>query len=140
MTGHVEVKLSLSNTTTGKRIEEIGLADTGATLTVLPRKLADDLDLPIRAQSKALTAGGQISIDLSDANVEIAGKTTTVRVAISDIIDRVLVGVTTLETLGLTVDPLTGQVKESYFLLYSESVYYQRLDGMRGGKLVAGSL
>jgi len=116
--GHVEVKVAFSNPEAGTRADEKGLVDTGATLTVLPRKLADDLRLSIRAHSKAMTAGGPVSIDLSDVYVEIAEKTATVRVAISDVIDRVLVGVTTLETLGLTVDPLTGELKESYYLLY----------------------
>jgi len=116
--GHVEVKVSLSNLEAGTKMDEKGLVDIGATLTVLPRKLADALQLSITAQSKAMTAGGPVSIDLSDVNVEIAGKAATVRVAISDVVDRVLIGVTTLETLGLTVDPLTGQLKESYYLLY----------------------
>jgi len=116
--GHVEVKVVLSNPETGARADEIGLVDTGATLTVLPRKLADVLRLPIRTRSKAMTAGGAISIDLSDISVEIEGKSGTVRVAISDVIDRVLIGVTTLETLGLMVDPVTSRLKESYYLLY----------------------
>jgi predicted aspartyl protease len=47
-----------------------------------------------------------------------AGKAGIVRVAISDVVDRLLVGVATLETLGLTVDPLTGQLKESFYLMY----------------------
>lgn len=116
--GHVEVKVSLSNPEDRTTIDEKGLVDTGATLTVLPRKLADALRLSVRAQSKALTAGGPVSIDLSDVRLEIAGKSATMRVAISDVVDRVLIGVTTLETLGLTVDRLTSQLKESYYLLY----------------------
>jgi clan AA aspartic protease len=116
--GHVEAKVALSNPEAGTRADEIGLVDTGATLTVLPRKLADSLRLPIRTRSKAMTAGGPISIDLSDVCVVIEGKTATVRVAISDVVDRLLIGVTTLETLGLIVDPLTSQLKESYYLLY----------------------
>jgi hypothetical protein len=47
-----------------------------------------------------------------------AGKAGIVRVAISDVADRLLVGVATLETLGLTVDPLTGQLKESFYLMH----------------------
>ncbi len=116
--GHVEVKVGLKNPEAGTTVDEHGLVDTGATLTVLPRKIADVLRLPVTAKSKAMTAGGPISIELSDVRVEIAGKTATVRVAISDIVDRVLIGVTTLETLGLIVDPLTSQLKESYYLLY----------------------
>ncbi len=116
--GHVEVKVALTNPEVGAVIDEKGLVDTGATLTVLPRKLADALQLRVKAKSKAMTAGGPIPIDLSDLNVEIEGKSATVRVAISDVVDRLLVGVTTLETLGLAVDPMTGQLKESYYLLY----------------------
>jgi len=116
--GHVEVKVELSNPDKGTRTNERGLVDTGATLSVLPRKLAESLQLPVKSQSKAMTAGGPVLVDLSDVSVEIAGKTATVRVAISDVIDRLLIGVTTLETLGLTVDPLAGQLKESYYLLY----------------------
>jgi predicted aspartyl protease len=116
--GHVEVKVSLSNPEAGTRADETGLVDRGATLTVLPRKLANALQLPIKARSKAMTAGGSIAIELSDAQMEIAGKTAIVRVAISDVVDTLLIGVTTLETLGLIVDPLTSQLKESYYLLY----------------------
>ena len=116
--GHVEVDVGLSNPEKGTRKDERGLVDTGATLSVLPRKLAESLQLAIKSQSKAMTAGGPVLVDLSDVYVEIAGKTATVRVAISDVIDRLLIGVTTLETLGLTVDPLAGQLRESYYLLY----------------------
>ena len=116
--GHVEVEVGLSNPETGAKADEKGLVDTGATLTVLPRKLAETLQLPVKSQSKAMTGGGPVLIDLSDVYVEIFGKTATVRVAISDVVDRLLIGVTTLETLGLTVDPLAGQLRESYYLLY----------------------
>jgi predicted aspartyl protease len=41
-------------------------------------------------------------------------------VLISDVIDKVLIGVTTLEILELEVDPITGELKERT-LLYSLS-------------------
>jgi aspartyl protease family protein len=116
--GHVEVKVALANPKAGTTLEEKGLVDTGATLTVLPRKIAEALRLDTTAKSKAMTAGGPITVELSDLQVEISGKTGIVRVAISDVIDRLLVGVTTLETLGLAVDPLSGQLKESFYLMY----------------------
>jgi aspartyl protease family protein len=116
--GHVEVKVGLSNPEAGTMLEEKGLVDTGATLTVLPRRTAQALRLETKAKSKAMTAGGPITVELSDVNVEISGKVGIVRVAISDVVDRLLVGVTTLATLGLTVDPLSGQLKESYYLMY----------------------
>jgi clan AA aspartic protease len=116
--GHVEVRVALSNPDTSAKAEEMGLVDAGATLSVLPRKLAESLRLAVKSQSKAMTAGGPVQVDLSDVYVQIAGKSATVRVAISDVIDRLLIGVTTLETLGLTVDPLAGELRESYYLLY----------------------
>ena len=33
-------------------------------------------------------------------------------ILVSDTLDKILVGVITLEALGLTVDPTTGQLKE----------------------------
>ena len=42
-------------------------------------------------------------------------------VLISDIIDKALIGVTTLEILELEVDPITRRLKERTFLLYSLS-------------------
>jgi len=60
-----------------------------------------------------------VNIDIASAEIELAGKKETVRIAISDVIDRVLIGVTTLEILGFAVDPVTGQLKESMYLLYS---------------------
>lgn len=116
--GHLEVEVKLTNPETGSVVEGKALVDTGATLTVVPRKLADELGLPTKAKSKAMTAGGPIAIELSDANIEIAGKAASMRVAISEVMDRVLIGVVTLETLGLAVDPLSGELKESFYLLY----------------------
>ncbi len=116
--GHVEVKVALANPKAGIAFEEKGLVYTGATLTVLPRKIAEALHLDTTSKSKAMTAGGPITVELSDLQIEIAGKTGTVKVAISDVVDRLLVGVTTLETLGLAVDPLSGQLKESFYLMY----------------------
>jgi len=116
--GRVEVRVELSNPEAGTNAAEVGLVDTGAALTVLPRKLAETLRLSVKDEAKAMTAGGPISIQLSEVQVRIGEKIATVRVAISNVIDRVLIGVTTLETLGLIVDPVTSQVKESYYLLY----------------------
>jgi aspartyl protease family protein len=94
------------------------LVDTGATLTVLPRTVAKSLEIAKKSTAAVMTAGGPVSVDLSSVEIELAGKKETVRVAISDIIDRVLIGVTTLEILGLAVDPVSGHLKESMYLLY----------------------
>jgi len=37
---------------------------------------------------------------------------------VSDVVDKVLIGVTTLEVLGLQVDPTSGKLKGWTILLY----------------------
>jgi len=37
---------------------------------------------------------------------------------VSDTVDKVLIGATTLEVLGLQVDPTSGKLKEQTILLY----------------------
>jgi len=37
---------------------------------------------------------------------------------LSDAVNKVLIGVTTLEVLGLQVDPTSGKLKEQTILLY----------------------
>ena len=118
--GLVEVNVVLRNPELREEMkkEVKALVDTGATLTVLPRSIASSLKISPKSTGTVMTADGPIGIDISSAEVEIAGKKETVRIAISDIIDRVLIGVTTLEILGLSVDPVSSQLKESMYLLY----------------------
>ena len=116
--GLVEVSVFLANPDSNLKIEVSALVDTGVTLTVLPRKVANSLKILPKSKSSVMTAGGPVGIDISSAEIEIGGKKEIVRIAISDIIDKVLIGVTTLEILGLSVDPVTGQLKESMYLLY----------------------
>jgi predicted aspartyl protease len=46
------------------------------------------------------------------------GRGDIIPVLISDIIDKVLIGVTTLEILELEVDPITRRLRERTLLLY----------------------
>lgn len=115
----VELSVTLRNPRDERKSAEVkGLVDTGATLTVLPRNVAKSLGIIPKSTATVLTAGGPVSIDISNVEIELGGKKETIRVAISDIIDRVLIGVTTLEILGLAVDPVTSQLKDSMYLLY----------------------
>jgi predicted aspartyl protease len=45
------------------------------------------------------------------------GEGTPARILVSDDIDTVLIGITTLEQLGLEVDPITGKLKKTRILL-----------------------
>ena len=94
------------------------MADTGATLTVIPRGIAKELALEEVAKTKVATAAGEIELKRAVARIEIDKRETVQDVLISEIIDRVLLGVVTLEALALSLDPVTGRLKEERLLLY----------------------
>ncbi len=95
------------------------LVDSGATLTVIPRALAVELGLRVTDRGGVvMTVGGPVNVEFSEVRARLMGREATVRVVISDIIDKVLIGITTLEILGLMIDPMTGTLKEAPYLLY----------------------
>jgi len=113
--GHVNVELRLANPVnpTGTTMEATALVDTGATFTTIPRKISDKLGLRVTGKRKVRTATQIVTLEQSFASVEINGNLTVTPVLISETLDKILVGVITLEALGLTVDPTTGQLKEA---------------------------
>ncbi len=116
--GHVWVRARIGRPDKSVVIEVDGLVDTGATLTVIPRRLARELGLEITGKTYVETGAGRLLMERSRVFIEIMGESEIVPVLISDIIDKVLIGVTTLEVLGLQVDPLTGKLKKWTILLY----------------------
>src|SRR3990170_3327723 len=113
--GHVRVRITLANPerTDGAVEVEEALVDTGATWTTIPRTLAQGLDLRVVGQAAVKTAAGPQQLDQSYAYIELADKRMVTPLLISDTLDTVLIGVITLEAMGLAVDPATGQLKES---------------------------
>jgi len=116
--GHVYVTAKISNLgrTKGKEVE--ALVDTGATLTVVPQEIATELGLEQISREEVETGAGIIELSRSVARISINGKEAVQEVLMSDIINKVLIGTVTLETLALSVDPLTGKLKEKRLLLY----------------------
>lgn len=104
--GHVNVQLTIgnpNNPTLASTVE--ALVDTGATLSVVSRALADQLQLRVTGQRTARTATGNVAMDWSSAVLQIDGKSDLNPIVISETLDRALVGVVTLEILELAVDP-----------------------------------
>ena len=88
------------------------LVDTGATLSLIPPALADRLGvtrLP-RKQVIVLADGRRIEAEVGVVMVEIGDRRAPSTVVIADC-DEPLLGVESLETLGLAVDPTTGSLK-----------------------------
>jgi len=115
--GHVWVKAKVTNPLTGANIEEEALVDTGATYTVIPWRTYEKLDLRVVGEKEVETAKGLTRLDESFAVIEIQGKRGLTPLLVSKDLKDLLIGVLTLEALGLTVDPTTGKLKETRILL-----------------------
>lgn len=117
--GHVIVDLTISNPSDRSLETKVrALVDTGASFTVVPRAMATALQLPVLGKRKVRTANGDIEMDRAVAFIQIAAEGDLSPVLVSDTLDRVLVGVLTLEALALTVDPTTGELHEMEILFY----------------------
>lgn len=95
---------------TGRSEDAELLADTGATLLVVPRSLAERLELAVRRSQPVLIAGGQraewpvaeVSLSLNGADV-----TTPCFIAPAG---PALLGAVALESLFLAVDPVAKRL------------------------------
>jgi predicted aspartyl protease len=65
-----------------------------------------------------MTGAREIELNVGEAWIKIKGKGEPFAVWISDIIDKVILGVVVLETLGFDVDAVKGTLKERPLLLY----------------------
>jgi len=105
----------------GKDVLEVDriLVDTGASFTIMPLNLAEKhfIETPFEVELK-LGDGRIVKAKMFVAEVEIEGRRGPLRImAFKDAMP--VIGVDTLETLGLRVDPSTGKVeKTEYYMLY----------------------
>lgn len=116
--GHVYVRARICSLDKSKCMDVDALVDTGATLTAIPRSLAEKLGIEVIRRDIVETGTGLVEVERGVAVVSTEGRETVTEVWISDIIGRVLIGVVTLELLGLRVDPRTGKLEPSPLLLY----------------------
>ncbi|MDI6805840.1 MAG: retroviral-like aspartic protease family protein [Candidatus Bathyarchaeia archaeon] len=87
------------------------IVDTGAIYTVIPKSVAERLRLKETGRRRFKIANGDIvEYPVSEAYIIINGEGVTSLVAIADEKTPLLLGVTTLELLGLRVDPVTGKL------------------------------
>jgi predicted aspartyl protease len=115
--GHVFVRARFR----GRDVIELKevLVDTGASFTVMPLSTARDhfIETPFSTDLK-LSDGRVMRAKVFIAECEIEGRKGPVRVlAFEDAIP--VIGVDTLETLGLKVDSVTRRIKKTeYYMLY----------------------
>jgi len=112
--GHVNVALKLSNPLDpSKNVETTALVDTGATFTIVPRQVFENLQLTVTGKRKVRTASNMETLEESFVAVEIKGDQTVTLILISNTLEKILIGVITLESLALTVNPTTGKLEEA---------------------------
>jgi len=116
--GYVRVKAKVWNIENPAISREVELlTDTGAIYTVLPSSLLRELKVkPIGKRKFRLANNQVIERDVGIIGIEIKGiKTHTI--AVFGDIGIYLLGVVTLEELGLEVDPIKGELRPMELLL-----------------------
>jgi clan AA aspartic protease len=106
--GYIWVGAVIANPFTGRSTSVKALVDTGATDTVIPRRVAEELQLPVTGRSVVLTARGSVELDECVGAVEVMGRRRTISMLILDEINITFIGVTALELLRLEVGPGNG--------------------------------
>jgi len=117
--GYVKVKGIVANPfNRAKRLELEFLADTGSMYTSLPERLLKQLDIvPTGKRIFLIASGERKEFPIGEAYIEIEGTGVTSLVLYGSEGVPSLLGVTTLELLGLQVDPTTGKLKPAELYL-----------------------
>lgn len=101
-----------------KQVEGDFLVDTGAHYTVLPYNFVKKLDLkPSHTQDFVLADGKVIKRKIGGVLCEYEGRELPVPVVLGQRGDSALLGVTTLESFGLMVDPFKRKIYPSKLML-----------------------
>ncbi len=116
--GITAIQTTITNLKGNKKVTGEFLVDTGAAYTVIPKKMAENLELkPIRSQKFSLADGTTVERKLSSAVVKIDGNEAASTVVIGQKDDSPLLGVITLEGMGLMVDPFSRKLRPMRLML-----------------------
>jgi predicted aspartyl protease len=119
--GFVHVAVKVLPPGNGREPAEVdALVDTGAIYSVLPGGLPSSLGERATGRRTFRTIDGQpIDRDIGAVEMEIDGKLSLIPVPVifGGESDKAVVGVTTLEIMGLQVDPVAGELKSTDLLL-----------------------
>jgi clan AA aspartic protease len=122
--GCVRVKADLSNPADkSKRADVECLVDTGAIYTMLPREILEKVQTKRTGTRRFKLANGKAEeFDVGEAYVKVRGIGATSLVVFGPEGSQPLLGVTTLELLGLQVDPVSRELKplDLYLLLSND--------------------
>jgi len=101
-----------------KVIEDEFLVDSGASFTVVPYQLVKKLGLrPSYIREFVLADGRIVERKIGNALIEFQGEETAVPVVLGEKDDSPLLGVLTLEALGLVLDPFQRKLYPAKLML-----------------------
>jgi clan AA aspartic protease len=109
--GQFRVELTLLDRDGGPSRTTEALVDRGAAYTVVPRVVLESLGgRPVRTQRVVLANGRIEEWSVTQIDVECEGRSTTTPILMGPAGGPVLLGATTLEELGLGIDPLNRRL------------------------------
>jgi predicted aspartyl protease len=100
-----------------RRIELEGIVDTGATYSVVLRRILEELEIKPVRRRRFRVFGGYVERDLGEVGIELMRRRRTITVIFGETNDTTVLGVTALESFGLEVDPVRGTLKEAELLM-----------------------
>ena len=116
--GFVHVNIDISNPARLGRRESVELlVDTGAMLSVILRRLLEELFVAPIGSRDFRGFGGVIRRETGAVLMTYDSTTVAVTVVFGEPDDPAVMGVTSLESLGYQVDPITGELKPTEMLL-----------------------
>lgn len=117
--GVTTIKLTLKNPTNEQlKVEGNFLVDTGAHYTVVPQDFVKKLKLKASFRQEFSLADGRIvKRSIGSAVIVYGDKELAVPVVLGEKDDDSLLGVTTLESFGLMIDPFKRKIYHSKLML-----------------------
>src|SRR5438067_2100028 len=119
---YVQVKIA-NPTRLAKTVRVKMLVDSGAAYSVVPRTVLQKLGIkPQRKRSFLLADGTEVARTVSDATFEFHNERATSPVIFGEKGDAALLGVLSLEALGLILDPFQRMLRPMPMMLARQSL------------------
>lgn len=113
--GLTNIPLTIYDLTLSRTVQGDFLVDSGAQYTLLPESLWRSLDLKAADEVRVQLADGSIQRrKTSTAWVQYSTRRAATRVILGEADDSPLLGVVSLEELGLILDPLKRTLREQH--------------------------
>ena len=118
--GFVQVRVGLEKISDSSFRREIELlADTGALYSMVPAKILRELGIePRERMTFTLADGRTIDRDVGDARFHYERRNAVSSVIFGENDDAAILGLVTLEELGLEVDPVGKRLRPGRLILY----------------------